>query len=282
MARPDYAAILARHAGEGETLAGSIGIPVVAARDARGVRGHAHVEPAALYGNRWPALYGGFLFDLAYRAAALTVGGRAVSLELHFLRAVRRADVPERDGLQLEWRVAAGDARGPAETSVLGVELGPAGAPLAWGIAVFDSRDATPRSSPPSRLILPAHDADWQPGTIRGRCLELPGSLPAIADTLLAKAMATVRGDECPADAEEHFLVRTLSYWWIAPVDDALASFEARVVQRGRRMALAVGTLAVGGRVVGRTAGTVAIRQVRREGAPGVGTSLAIRDNRVP
>ena len=259
VARPDYAAILDRHAGEGEPLAGSTAVPVVDARDDRGVRGHARVEPAALYGNRWPALYGGFLFDLAHRAAALAVDGRAVSLELHFLRAVRRTDVSERDGLELDWRIAWG------ETGVLTLELGAASAPIAWGIAVLDPRDATSRPTPPRRLILPAHDADWKAGAIRGRCLELPGSLPAISDTLLAKAMATVRGDECPAEMDEHFLVRTLSYGWIAPVDDALASFEARVVQRGRRMALAVGTLAVDGRVVGRTAGTVAIQQVRRE-----------------
>ena len=70
--------------------------------------------------------------------------------------------------------------------------------------------------------------------------------------------MSTVRGDNCPDDLHEHFLVRTVTYFWVEPVDDALAEFEARVVQRGKRMALAVGTFTVEGRVVGRTTGTVA------------------------
>jgi len=111
-------------------------------------------------------------------------------------------------------------------------------------------------------LVLPAHDPGWQPGRIRGRCLTLPGSLPGIADTLVAKAMATVRGDGCTEDTDEHFLVRTLSYVWLAPIDDGLAKFEARVVQRGRRMALATGELTLDGRAVGRTAGTVVIQRV--------------------
>ena len=290
MARPDYAANLDRHIGEAETLAGAIIAPVLDARDEHSARGHALIDPAAMHGNRWPALYGGFLFDLAYRACALAVGGRPVSLELHFLRAVRRADVLERDGLTLEWRVAIGargegasrqtaPAHGADSTALraLTVELGDAGKPIAYGIAVFAAAadDRAPRSgAPPSsaraaatapkRLVLPAHDSNWSPGVIRGRCLELPGSLPAIADTLLAKAMSTVRGDDCPPEMDEHYLVRTLSYWWVEPVDDALATFEARVIQRGRRMALAVGTLSVDGRVVGRTAGTVALQQTRK------------------
>ena len=110
MARPDYAATLERHAGEAETLAGSVAAPSLDARADHGTRGHALVEPAAMYGNRWPALYGGFLFDLAYRACALALPAlRPLSLELHLLRAVRRADVSERDGLSLAWRVAFSD-----------------------------------------------------------------------------------------------------------------------------------------------------------------------------
>ena len=111
---------------------------------------------------------------------------------------------------------------------------------------------------------MPCHDADWTAGSVRGRCLEAPGSFAAIADTLVAKAMATVRGDAGPQDADEHFLVRTLSYQWLQPVDDGLATYEARVVQRGRRMALAVGELALAGEPVGRAAGTVVMQHVSR------------------
>jgi hypothetical protein len=76
--------------------------------------------------------------------------------------------------------------------------------------------------------------------------------------------MATVRGDGCTNDVDEHFLVRTLSYVWLAQIDDGLAEFEARVVQRGRRMALAAGQLTIDGKPVGRTTGTVVIQQVPR------------------
>ena len=234
---------------------------MVDATDASRLDGHARIDPAAMHGNRWPALYGGFLFDLAYRACALATSRRLQVLELHFLRAVRRADVSERDGLTLAWRVSRDAGREAT------VELGDPAAPLVYGVAVLDDRPDTPLVAKPegARLVLPAHDADWRAGLIKGRCLELPGSLPAIADTLLAKAMSTVRGDDCPDDEDEHYLVRTLSYWWIEPVDDALATFEARVIQRGRRMALAVGTLAVDGHLVGRTTGTVAIQRVARK-----------------
>ena len=272
MARADYAGTLDRHAGEGETLAGSLVVPVTEHIGASGARGHGLVESAAMHGNRWPALFGGFLFDLAYKAAACAVSGRPLSLELHFLRAIRRADVPETGGLKLAWRAsrAAPGAAIDNVPTVVTVELGEEGAPIAYGTALFDAHPAAATTTAPpqrasgTRLVLPAHDADWQPGIIRGRCLELPGSLPAIADTLLAKAMSTVRGDGCSADTDEHFLVRTLSYWWIEPLDDALATFEARVVQRGRRMGLAVGTLHADGRTVGRTTGTVAVQQVKR------------------
>jgi hypothetical protein len=211
------------------------------------------------------------------------------------LRAVRRQDVHERDGLTLAWRVAIGElgdeagkqaaearAAGGPLPRFLTVELGAEEKPIAYGVAVFATDDPTTRSgstnaNPSSRapdshqgakhLVLPAHDSNWSAGEIRGRCLELPGSLPAIADTVLAKAMATVRGDDCPPDMDEHYLVRTLSYWWVEPVDDAMATFEARVIQRGRSMALAVGTLSVDGRVVGRTAGTIALQLTRKAGS---------------
>lgn len=269
MARSDYAAILDRHAGKGEALAGRLMSPVVDARFADGCAGHAVVDPAAIHGNRWPALYGGFLFDLAQRIGRSAVpAATPLALELHFLKAIRRSDVPEPHGLRLPWRATVTPAS--AGATAVATMIGPDDDAYAYGSAVFaaydDEKSAGDAVRPrdPTYLVLPAHDPGWQPGLIRGRCMQLPGSLSGIADTLVAKAMATVRGDGCAETEDEHFLVRTLSYVWLAPVDDGLASFEARVVQRGRRMALATGELAIGGRVVGRAAGTVVIQTVRK------------------
>jgi hypothetical protein len=269
MARSDYAGILDRHAGKPETLAGHVIAPVVDATLDGGCAGHALVEAAAVHGNRWPALYGGFLFDLADRIGRCAAPGAIpLILDVHFLKAIRRADVPEPDGLQLSWRAAVSPASdgNVAVTTVIGSESDP----YVYGSALFSMREraAAPRvteAAPiPTRLVLPAHELPWQPGSIRGRCLTMPGSLPGIADTLVAKAMATVRGDGCTNDVDEHFLVRTLSYVWLAQIDDGLAEFEARVVQRGRRMALAAGQLTIDGKPVGRTTGTVVIQQVPR------------------
>lgn len=269
MARSDYAAILDRHAGKAEALAGRLMVPVVDATLPDGCYGHAVVDPAAIHGNRWPALYGGFLFDLAERIGRSAVpAARPLVLDVHFLKAIRRGDVPEREGLRLPWRATVKPASGGtvAVTTVIGAEADP----YAYGSALFSARDdaelriAATQAAAPTYLVLPAHDPGWEPGLIRGRCLQLPGSLPGIADTLVAKAMATVRGDGCTEDADEHFLVRTLSYVWLAPVDDGLARFDARVVQRGRRMALATGELTIDGRPVGRTTGTVVIQRVAK------------------
>jgi len=99
MARSDYAAILDRHAGRAEPLAGRVIVPVVDATLDDGCAGHALLEPAAIHGNRWPALYGGFLFDLADRIGRCVVpGARPLVLDVHFLKAIRRADVPEPGG----------------------------------------------------------------------------------------------------------------------------------------------------------------------------------------
>jgi acyl-coenzyme A thioesterase PaaI-like protein len=267
MARSDYAAILDRHAGKAEALAGRVMVPVVDATLPDGCCGHAVVDPAAIHGNRWPALYGGFLFDLAERIGRCALpAATPLVLDVHFLKAIRRADVPEPDGLRLPWRATVRPASGGtvAVTTVIGAE----GDAFAYGSALFSARDdadsriTATATVAPTYLVLPAHDPGWEPGLIRGRCLQLPGSLPGIADTLVAKAMATVRGDGCTEDADEHFLVRTLSYVWLAPIDDGLARFEARVVQRGRRMALATGELTIDGRPVGRTTGTVVIQRV--------------------
>jgi acyl-coenzyme A thioesterase PaaI-like protein len=266
MARSDYAAILDRHAGKGEALAGRLMVPVVDATLPDGCCGHAFVDSAAIHGNRWPALYGGFLFDLAERIGRSAVpAATPLVLDVHFLKAIRRGDVPQPGGLRLPWGATVTRASGGAVavTTVIGAEADP----YAYGSGLFSLRDDADRrmtateSVVPTYLVLPAHDPGWQPGLIRGRCLQLPGSLPGIADTLVAKAMATVRGDGCPEDADEHFLVRTLSYVWLAPVDDGLARFEARVVQRGRRMALATGELTIDGHPVGRTTGTVVIQR---------------------
>lgn len=269
MARSDYGAILDRHAGKSEALAGRVLVPVVDEILDDGCAGHAVIDPAAIHGNRWPALYGGFLFDLADRIGRCAApGALPLTLEVHFLKAIRRADVPEPEGLSLSWRAEVAPATdGAVAVTTL---IGPKAEPYAYGSAVLSLRQrATPsagdeETSAPTYLVLPAHDLGWQPGLIHGRCLALPGSLPGIADTLVAKAMATVRGDGCSEDSDEHFLVRTLSYVWLAPVDDGLARFEARVVQRGRRMALAIGELTIDGRVVGRTTGTVVIERVAR------------------
>ncbi len=267
MARSDYAAILDRHAGKGEPLAGRLMVPVVDATLPDGCCGHAIVDSASIHGNRWPALYGGFLFDLAERIGRSAVpAATPLVLDVHFLKAIRRGDVPEPGGLRLPWRATVMRASGGAVavTTVIGAEADP----YAYGSGLFAVRDdadlrmTATESVVPTYLVLPAHDPGWQPGLIRGRCLQLPGSLPGIADTLVAKAMATVRGDGCPEDADEHFLVRTLSYVWLAPVDDGLARFEARVVQRGRRMALATGELTIDGHPVGRTTGTMVIQRV--------------------
>lgn len=270
MARSDYGAILDRHAGKSEALAGRLMEPVVDAALPDGLTGHGDIDPAAVYGNRWPALYGGFLFDLADRIGRRVAPGAApLMLDVHFLRAIRRADVSETEGLRLPWRATLTPAN--AGTVTVTTIIGRADDPYAHAVAVLSPGDAplspvTTVSEPsvPTYLVLPAHDPGWQPGLIRGRCLKLPGSLPGIADTLVAKAMATVRGDGCSAAEDEHFLVRTLSYLWLAPVDDGLAKFEARVVQRGRRMALATGELTIDGRPVGRTTGTVVIQRVAK------------------
>ena len=112
MARSDYASILDRYAGKGETLAGRLMDPVLDATRPDGCTGHAVVDPAAIHGNRWPALYGGFLFDLAERVARRAVpGAMPLALDVHFLRAIRRADVPEPQGLRLPWRATMTPAR---------------------------------------------------------------------------------------------------------------------------------------------------------------------------
>jgi acyl-coenzyme A thioesterase PaaI-like protein len=269
MARSDYATILDRHAGKAEALAGRVMVPEVDATLANGCAGHALVDSQAMHGNRWPALYGGFLFDLADRIGRCVLpGATPVTLDVHFLKAIQRADVSETGGFGLSWRATVTPANDGmvAVTTLIGTEADP----YVYGSALLSVREhagarlAAMETAAPTYLVLPAHHPDWQPGLIRGRCLQLPGSLPGIADTLVAKAMATVRGDGCAEDSDEHFLVRTLSYLWLAPVDDGLATFEARVVQRGRRMALATGELAIDGRPVGRTTGTVVIQRVPR------------------
>jgi acyl-coenzyme A thioesterase PaaI-like protein len=283
MARSDYAAILDRHVGKGEVLAGGVPRPELAGVAGSTVTGVARIAAPMMHGNRWPALYGGFLFDLARRAGALAVEAvadeavedQAVatvpwSLEIHFLRAVRRDDVPEPRGRSISWRARVTRSRqAEGEMAAVAIDIGEEDALLATAFATFAmhlTRDRMRASQEPltERLVLPCHDAGWSRGQIAGRCMEAPGSLSAVGDTMLAKAAATVRGDGCPDSHEEHFLARTLSYTWIEPVDDGLASYAARLIHRGRRLGLAAADITLGGRPVGRITGTIVFQQVAR------------------
>lgn len=273
MARSDFAALLDRHVGEGEALAGGRIVPVLTASSAAGASGIGHVAAAMMHGNRWPALYGGFFFDLAHRAGALAVEAVArtaadpLSLEVHFLRAVRRVDVPEAQGLTVAWRadVAPPSGARPDHAAVV-VDIGEEGALFAKAFAWFavTSRARGGAGPSPDRLVLPCHDAGWSAGRISGRSVEPPGSVSAVSDTMLAKAAATVRGDGCPETHVEHFLARTLAYTWIRPVDDGAIRYEARIVHRGRRMGLAAADIHCDGSLAGRVTGTIVFQQVPR------------------
>jgi acyl-coenzyme A thioesterase PaaI-like protein len=274
MARSDYAGILDRHCGKGEVLAGGVLRPELTDRQPGGSCGTALVHPAMMHGNRWPALYGGFFFDLARRAGALATqaesdAGRVaepITLEIHFLRAVGRADVPDPGGLAIQWRARVDRlAGGESDRFAVVLEIGAEGSLYAYANALFAVGAARAGAEEVSEnLVLPAHDPGWRAGWVAGRCMEKPGSLSAVFDTMLAKAAATVRGDGCPDTHEEHFLARTLAYTWIRPVENERARFEARVVQRGKRIALVTADIFVNGLTVGRGSGTVVFQQVAR------------------
>ncbi len=303
MARSDYHDQLLRHVGEWDVLPCGLprpSLPHGSDWSRSGCRGIALLSDSVVRGNRWPALSGALLAELALRCATLAALAHADETEspqprdisVRFRRTIPIADPRTRphiaDGAKVlywESKVAAGgdvdvrmERRLPSATEpVLAVEA----------TATFDRVEITPDGrtterrmadylfSLPRRLALPAYRAGWTNEEIRGLCREPPGSLVGVAEQALGDAGKIIRGDGTPEDMDESMLLASMTYRWIAPDigDDAegieyVARPGARSADdKGRDWVPATATLHVGGRPVGEAEGLVVLRRFRRGGS---------------
>jgi hypothetical protein len=273
MARADYRAQMERHAGEWDVLPNGLAVPSLPhGSDWRrgNCRGVALLTDEVLQGNRWPAVSGALLAELARRCAvlgALTVldpsrWPRPRDLSVRFRKAIGVADARRRptvaDGnAVLYWNASLIDfAAGDAIGADLGVAVRMARRPgqIADEDATLEARlrfevEAAPGDEAaatverrmsdyllrlPRRLALPAYLAGWSDEEIHGVCRERPGSLLAVAEQALADAGKIVRGDGVPEGEEESMLLADLTYHWLEPIDDARVTYVARPGSRRR------------------------------------------------
>jgi len=303
MARSDYQEQLERHAGEYDVLPSGLPVPSLPHGSdwARGrCRGIALLTRDVLEGNRWPAVSGALLAELAQRCARLAAftvidaprRPAPREIEVRFRRAIPVAD-PRRaphvaDGVAVLHWVARVEVEDPlVEVAVeltRKLDAGDVAAvvararfePLAVSAAPADveRRMCDYLLSLPRRLALPRYERGWSAKQIRGACVEAPGSLLAAAEQALGDAGKIVRGDGVPPDLDESMLLADMTYRWLADVEDGRATYVAaagprRADERQRTWVTAVASLAVDGRPVGEATGDLVFRSSVR--APGSG-----------
>lgn len=301
--RADYRAQMERHAGAWDVLPSGLPLPSLPHgsdwRPGR-CRGVALLTDEVLVGNRWPAVSGALLAELARRCAvlgALTVlpAGRRPrprDIAVRFRKAIPVADARRRptvaDGESVLYWTAGAESSSPtgAEGPEVAIDVRMTRRPddVSTDVAlaarlvcttVADDRRGAPadverRMSDyllglPRRLALPSYLPGWSADEIHGVCRERPGSLLAAAEQALGDAGKIVRGDDVPEGREESMLLADLTYRWLEEVDDACASYVARPGPRrrdekGRDWVRANALLEVDGRPVGEAAGNLVFR----------------------
>lgn len=301
MARADYQAQMERHAGEHDVLPRGLLAPSLPHGTdwARGrCRGIAILSAEVLQGNRWPAVSGALLAELAQRCARLAaftvVDARQRpaprNIEVRFRKAIPVADARHAphvaDGAHVLYWTATVAEENPKIEAI--VEIGRR---LDGGdvVAVAARAQFEPVASPengsverrmsdyltslPCRLALPCYELGWTAKEIRGRCVESPGSLLAAAEQALGDAGKIVRGDGVPPDVEESMLLADMTYHWLADVEDGLATYVAhpgprREDERKRIRMTADAVLAIDGHPVGKATGTLVFRAAPRARLP--------------
>lgn len=298
MARADYQELLERHAGTYDILPNGLVIPSLPhGTDWRPghCNGIALLTPEVLTGNRWPAVSGALLAELARRCAvlgaltALPSGHRPRPMEMNvrFRRAIaiadprRRAtvadgnpviywsaDCPESSGGKLTVTVQMYRQPPPRseDSPTLSADVDFAAEPIAAAETAVERRMSDYLLQLPRRLVLPAYLPGWTGSEIRGVCRERPGSLLAAAEQALADAGKIIRGDGVPTGEEESMLLADMRYRWIEDVDDDLAEYRAqpgprRRDDKGRDWVAATAVLYAGGVSVGAADGNLVFRR---------------------
>lgn len=297
MARADYHAQLVRHAGEWDVLPHGLVVPSLPHGTdwRRGFcRGIALLTDEVLEGNRWPALSGALLAELARRCAMLGAytaldpkqRPRPREISVRFCKAIAVADARLHPkiadgGRTLYWSAAVEESAAGMTVAVRMTRQPPdAPDPVATleATVLFDlvEVEAGPVSESverrmcdyllglPRRLALPAYLPGWSVEEILGVCRELPGSLVAVAEQALGDAGKIIRGEGVADGEEESMLLADITYRWLEEVDDAFASYSARPGPRrrdakGRDWVRAIATLAVDGRNVGEATGNLVL-----------------------
>jgi hypothetical protein len=299
MARADYREQMERHAGEWDVLPCGLVVPSSphGSEWRQGIcRGVAVLSDEVLRGNRWPAVSGAILAELARRCAvlgALTVLApqqrpRLREISVRFRQSIPVAEPRHRphvaDGARTLYWTAMVERDAPdasveirmtrrpnaSQPAVLAVEARARfqavnAAPAAGGV---ERRMADYLLALPRRLALPAYRPGWSETEIRGACVEPPGSLVAAAEQALGDAGKIVRGDGAPAGVEESMLLADMTYRWIEDVDDACAAYVARsgsrrADEKGRLWMEASALLSVDGRPVGEAKGNLVFQRSR-------------------
>lgn len=293
MARADYQAQLERHAGEYDVLPRGLVVPSLPHGTEwwrGGCRGIALLSPEVLRGNRWPAVSGALLAELAQRCARLAVFTVIAPdrrpaprhIEVRFRKAIPVADARHApqvaDGANvLYWTATVASEQPQIDVAVeLSRRLGQGEVVAVEARAQYEAVTAAEGASAerrmsdyllslPRRLALPCYELGWTANEIRGRCVEAPGSLLAAAEQALGDAGKIVRGDGVPAGLEESMLLADLTYRWVADVEDGRATYAAqagprRADERKRTWVTATATLALQGRPVGEATGSVVFR----------------------
>jgi hypothetical protein len=300
MARADYEEQLQRHAGKWDVLPSGLPAPAPPASGewkAGHCNGIVELDERVLTGNRWPAVSGALLAELARRCAtlaALTVARPhsepfAREITVRFRKAIPVAEPRHHprvaDGVSaLHWVARVDPISTPTSVSVeMSRRLPDVPAPVLTveARAVFDDLTETATvvdverrmreylRGLPHRLVLPAYELGWSQDEIRGACKEPPGSLLAAAEQALGDAGKIVRGEGVPMDEDESMLIADMTYRWVEAVNDGCASYVARsgphrTDEKGRTWMTATATLSLEGRCVGEATGSLIFRRFPR------------------
>jgi len=202
-------------------------------------------------------------------SAVLEQTPAATTVDVEMTRLVASESEPvvtviARAGFDAAAGTAVGAANGAANGAVVGAAPG-----AAADAAELERRISDYLTLLPRRLALPAYELGWTDREVRGGCRELPGSLVGVAEQALGDAGKIVRGDGVPEDRDESMLIADMTYRWIEPLHDGLASYLARAGSRrtdekGRTWVQTTAALEVDGRLVGEAAGSVVFRSFPR------------------